>query len=248
MIFKKKLIQKLKYVFCCFAPFEKECYYEKSLEIRNKPISTKRKFCPSIFLSTRKIFHLIGPKSIQNQNRKTLVLDLDETLVHSTFEIIHDADYIIPVEIDGHLIDVYVQKRPWLDYFISKIKNMYEIVIFTASLKNYANPLIDKIDVNNNFHWRLFRDSCSTYNGTYVKDLSLLGRDISQVIIIDNSSFSYALQPRNAIPIANFFGDKNDRSLYDLIPMLLKLEKSKDVRDDIANILEKDYEHVYTYN
>lgn len=64
---------------------------------------------------------LIGAKRPEDLHKKTLVLDLDETLVHSSFKPIPNPDYIIPVEIDGRLVDVYVLKRPWLDHFMNTV-------------------------------------------------------------------------------------------------------------------------------
>lgn len=64
---------------------------------------------------------VIGPQMPEDRSRQTLVLDLDETLVHSSFKPIPNPDYILPVEIDGRLVDVYVLKRPWLDHFMSTI-------------------------------------------------------------------------------------------------------------------------------
>lgn len=74
----------------------------------------------------------------QDRGKKTLVLDLDETLVHSSFKPIANPDYIIPVEIEGKIVDVYVLKRPWLDHFMAAIAGRFEIVVFTASLSKYA--------------------------------------------------------------------------------------------------------------
>ena len=74
----------------------------------------------------------------QDRGKKTLVLDLDETLVHSSFKPIPNPDYIIPVEIEGKIVDVYVLKRPWLDHFMAAIAGQFEIVVFTASLSKYA--------------------------------------------------------------------------------------------------------------
>jgi len=74
----------------------------------------------------------------QDRGKKTLVLDLDETLVHSSFKPIPNPDYIIPVEIEGKIVDVYVLKRPWLDHFMATIAGRFEIIVFTASLSKYA--------------------------------------------------------------------------------------------------------------
>ena len=78
--------------------------------------------------------------------KKTLVLDLDETLVHSSFKPVPDPDHIIPVEIEGRIVDVYVLKRPLMDEFLEAIANRFEIVVFTASLAKYADPLLDLLD------------------------------------------------------------------------------------------------------
>ena len=51
-----------------------------------------------------------GPKNPEDLHKPTLVLDLDETLVHSSFKPIPNPDYIIPVDIDGKVVDVYVLK------------------------------------------------------------------------------------------------------------------------------------------
>lgn len=74
----------------------------------------------------------------QDKGKKTLVLDLDETLVHSSFKPIPNPDYIIPVEIEEKIVDVYVLKRPWLDHFMAAIAGRFEVVVFTASLSKYA--------------------------------------------------------------------------------------------------------------
>ena len=74
------------------------------------------------------------PQSEVNKGRKTLVLDLDETLVHSTFQKVSDSDYIIPVEIEGNIYSVYVYLRPGALEFIKKMSEIYEVIIYTASL------------------------------------------------------------------------------------------------------------------
>merc|ERR1712226_1241847 len=77
--------------------------------------------------------------------------------------------------------------------------------------------------------FRLFREACTRYPNGYVKDLSKLGRDLKDVIIIDNSPICYALQPANAIPIKTWRNDMNDRELLDLIPILYSLADVEDI-------------------
>lgn len=173
---------------------------------------------------------LIGPKHSDDLNKKTLVLDLDETLVHSSFKPIPNPDYILPVEVDGKLVDVYVLKRPWCDHFMDSVGIRFEVVIFTASLAKYADPLLDLLDKQRLVRWRLFRESCFPYEGNYVKDLSCLGRDLSQTIIVDNSPHSYVFQPANAVPISTFIDNMDDQELLELLPVLNELEHAPDVR------------------
>ena len=127
---------------------------------------------------------LLGAQSIHDVGKNTLVLDLDETLVHSTFSHI-TADITIEIEIERQKFKVYALKRPGVSEFLRKCSELYEVVIFTASLSAYADPLLDILDDNNLVSFRLFRESCSFINNCYVKDLARLGRDLKHLIIVD---------------------------------------------------------------
>jgi RNA polymerase II subunit A small phosphatase-like protein len=80
---------------------------------------------------------------------KTLVLDLDETLVHSSFKPIADPDIILPIDIEGRVCNVYILVRPGCNLFLTEMAKYYEVVIFTASLSKYADPLMDILDEKN---------------------------------------------------------------------------------------------------
>ncbi|QDS74985.1 hypothetical protein FKW77_005364 [Venturia effusa] len=156
----------------------------------------------------------------EHKGRKCLVLDLDETLVHSSFKILHQADFTIPVEIEGQYHNVYVIKRPGVDQFMKRVGELYEVVVFTASVSKYGDPLLDQLDIHGVVHHRLFRESCYNHQGNYVKDLSQVGRDLKDTIIIDNSPTSYIFHPQHAVPISSWFSDAHDNELLDLIPVL----------------------------
>ena len=125
-------------------------------------------------------------------------------------------------------------QRPWLDHFMISVAQHYEIVVFTASLAKYADPLMDLMDKAMVVRWRLFRESCCPYEGNYVKDLSWLGRDLAQTIIVDNSPHSYIFQPQNALPCGTFIDDMEDRELLDMLPVLEKMHSLEDVRTHLA--------------
>lgn len=179
----------------------------------------------------------LGPQTGDNIGRKTLVLDLDETLVHSSFRVVHNADITITVEIEGEYHQVYVRKRPGCDEFLIRVAQLYEVVIYTASMAKYANPLLDKLDTFNVCTYRLFREACTRHTTGYVKDLSRLGRDLKHVIIIDNSPTCYLLQPDNAIPIRTWRDDIHDRELLDLIPILYSLADVDDIPQVLLQII-----------
>ena len=192
--------------------------------------------------------------------KKCLVLDLDETLVHSSFRAVPGADFVIPVQVRYIILDVlfvslvihsltvfvcpnasntkiedvvhfvYVAKRPGVDEFLIEMAKHYEIVIYTASLNKYADPLLDLLDPNRVIRTRLFRESCVYYEGNYVKDLSLLDRDLSQAIIIDNSPSSYSFHPENAIDCSSFIDDPKDRELDQIAAFLTGIKDVENVR------------------
>jgi len=114
---------------------------------------------------------------------------------------------------------------------------IYEIVVFTASLGKYVDPVLDKLDVHHVIAHRLFRESCYSYKGNYVKDLSHLGRPLADTIILDNSPASYIFHPHNAVPISTWFDDTHDRELKDLCPFLADLSAVDDVRQVIDSNL-----------
>jgi len=152
-----------------------------------------------------------------------LVLDLDETLVHSSFQPVDRYDFLIPVEIDGNTYQVYVAKRPHVDEFLKKMGEVYEVVVFTASLSKYADPVLDLLDIHKVIDFRLFREHCTCINDIYVKDMSIMGRPIESIFIIDNSPHAYSLQPESAVPCISWFDDYEDNELLEFIPVLTRI-------------------------
>ena len=110
-----------------------------------------------------------------------------------------------------------------MDEFLQRVGQLFECVLFTASLAKYADPVADLLDKWGVFRARLFREACVFIRGNYVKDLGQLGREIDCVAIIDNSPASYMLHPENAIPITSWFDDPNDSQLLEILPALERL-------------------------
>ena len=179
-------------------------------------------------------------------SKKTLILDVDETLVHSSYEKNNRHDFHIACCTDPsrkQYTHVYVAYRPFLKEFLDIVTELFEVVIFTASVEIYCRPLMEEIDPKRKCAI-LWRDHCTNVNGLYVKDLSLLGRDLNNLAIVDNSPHAYLFQPRNAIPITSWFDNPEDRELRDLIPMLENLAKSRTVYD-VLDVFNSSRELVY---
>ncbi|KAJ7507747.1 NLI interacting factor-like phosphatase-domain-containing protein [Mycena galericulata] len=181
---------------------------------------------------------------------KTLVLDLDETLIHSTsrpllsgnsstgflglgtFSRNKGSGHMVEVVLGGNSTLYHVYKRPFVDFFLRTVSGWYTLVIFTASMQEYADPVIDWLDAGRGIlAHRLFRDSCTQLpNGSYTKDLSVVDPDLSRVCLIDNSPISYRVNEANGIPIEGWTHDPSDEALLDLLPVLDSLRFTSDVR------------------
>lgn len=178
------------------------------------------------------------------------MLDLDETLVHSSFvpprRGERQPNLILNVKWDNGEKDyVFVRVRPHTYYFLTQMTKIFEVVIFTASILNYAQPLVNKLDRRRYEYQILSRRQCTLLNNCYYKDLSRLGRDLKDVIMIDNSPQAYAWQVENGIPILSWFGDPRDNHLKRLVPVLQRLAQVDDVRDYIPKIIENDTVNYY---
>ena len=143
----------------------------------------------------------------------TLVLDLDETLMSFVY-------------INNEKKEGLSRLRPFLYNFLNLVKEYYEIITFTAATKNYADPILDAIEIEKGkyFNYRLYRNHCSIINNVIVKDISLIGRNISKIIIVDNMQQNFKLQKENGILISSFWGeDSNDKALLQLGRILVTI-------------------------
>ncbi|KAK9766477.1 Nuclear envelope morphology protein 1 [Basidiobolus ranarum] len=174
--------------------------------------------------------------------RKTLVLDMDETLIHSRLQ--EDVDSPAPFKINVPFENTdciyYVYDRPHVCEFLATVAQWYDLVIFTASISDYADPIIDWLErevkakypsSNPVIKSRYYRQHCTYYNGIFTKDLTQIECDLRDVALLDNSEFSFLINPENAIPIRSWTNDdENDLALHDLFAFLNALSHVEDVR------------------
>ena len=178
-----------------------------------------------IILEKHKIKIPFLPPMDKNKFKYTLVLDLDETLVH----------YI--EEKDRH----YVQVRPFAEYFISEMGKYFELVIFTSAEEEYANIVLEEIDKNKVITHKLYRRHVEYNDGLCLKDLDKIGRDIKRVCIIDNDKNNFKLHVDNGIEIKEFLGEQDDNELDLLGDLLMSIIESNadDIRPIIKDIKNK---------
>ncbi len=170
----------------------------------------------SVFLKENQYFKTEPAPYIKTKNRKpySLILDLDETLVH--FKVNSDDDS------EGVL-----QIRPGVIPFLELVSKFYELIIFTAATQDYGDLLIDAIEENNvYFEHRFYRQHTVIMGNDFIKDLTRVGRPLDKIIIVDNMPQNFRLQKENGINIKAFWGeDVNDNALEELGKILVNIAK-----------------------
>ncbi|KAI1335406.1 NLI interacting factor-like phosphatase-domain-containing protein [Xylariaceae sp. FL0016] len=191
---------------------------------------------------------------------KTLIIDLDETLIHSMSKGGRmGSGHMVEVRLNTtivanggqqavgpqHPILYYVHKRPHCDEFLRKVCKWFNLVVFTASVQEYADPVIDWLESERKyFSGRYYRQHCTFRHGAFIKDLSSIEPDLSRVMILDNSPLSYMFHQDNAIPIQGWINDPTDNDLLHLVPLLEGLQYVSDVRALLALRGGEDGQHV----
>ena len=201
---------------------------EKSTEYNSSSFYQKLKYYFNLYynnflglLEKNKVKPPFLPKMDTQRYKYTLVLDLDETLVHY-------------IEEEN---SAYVQVRPYADYFLKELSKYFEIVLFTAAEEDYTDIVLKELNKNNYINHVLCRKYTELNNGSYIKDLSKLGRDLSKVCIVDNNKDNFSLQPENGLFISSYFGEQNDNELYLLCQDLMKIIEIQP--DDIRVVIKE---------
>jgi Dullard-like phosphatase family protein len=204
---------------------------------------------PLLHTSKQKAVKSLLPPS--DGKKPCLVLDLDETLVHSelNYGIMRsqgnfDIAFFIESPDKQYKRLVTCSVRPGAREFLAAMAKVYEVVIFTAGDRAYASTIIDFLDPNHQYvSYRLYRESCTHEGGVlYIKHLSLLGRPLEKVIIIDNTPHCFKYHKENGLLIPTWTGESSDRVLEAITPFLIEIAIHPELRlhlDPIREIMNQ---------
>lgn len=189
-------------------------------------------------------YPLLPPQREEVRGRRTLLLDLDDTLVHcSQTNPFQPADgaKVLSLEVQQGLppMQVQVSLRPWVNEFLERVAKVFEVVIFTASAPVYADQVVDLLDPTKTMVERtlLCRSACTEIRGGYLKDLRRLGRNLEHVVLADNSPLAGGMTPMNTILVKSWYGEEPDSELQDLWRLCEELATA----ESIPRLLESRY-------
>lgn len=213
-------------------------------------------------------------QQINFQQRTTILIDLDETLIHSSFEEPEFYSFSLSIPFNENNYDIYVQVRPGAEDFLKTLCGLcynidtensqsargyiFDVFIFTASMAEYAIPVMRRIAPWFPSSRVLTRQHCTTLQNetnnetVIVKDLTIFkDRSISKMVLIDNSADSFLLQPQNGVLVSTWIGDITDTVLLQdgpgsLIHFLKLCAMSEDVREVISQAFSEDQEQLQT--
>lgn len=204
-------------------------YIKREIFIKESPLVLQeqlRSIKQGINASQSNYFRKMIEMPEKKKYEKTLILDLDETLIYSSYTEICDH------HLQGSpIIDFSI--RPYTKELLEYASCNFEVVIFTASQKPYADRILNYLDPNNEYiSMRIYREHCIRTEKGFVKDLRVFsGRSLKDLILVDNTLLCFAFQLDNAIPISSWYGEKNDKELLKLIQFLKVIKEVPDVRE-----------------
>ncbi|EAS06725.2 NLI interacting factor-like phosphatase (macronuclear) [Tetrahymena thermophila SB210] len=228
------------------------CYYNTSMDMHNRYPNQDDYFC-NIYrehfvqsfnaLNFCRSLEPIDPLVLESKlielplnpnKKKTIIFDLDETLIHCNEDPNVYSDVVISVTFpNGELVQAGINIRPYAKECLKELSKYFEIIVFTASHSCYAERVIEYLDPNRQYiNYVLSRDNCvMTKEGVHIKDLRIFkNRELKNIVIVDNAAYSFGFQIENGIPIIPFFENKKDMELKFLTDFLKKLLDKDDVR------------------
>ena len=195
----------------CFSPRKRNVFGDLSIKKNNKENNETKiinnKLIKKKFAKRKKETKIENPFIKSPLMKKySLILSLDKTLSYKN----NKTNAII--------------LRNGLFSFLSTIKPFFELILFSIDSKDFSYPIINMIENDKKyFDYKFYKDHCVLYKNNLIKDLTLIGRDLSKIIIVDNNETCFELNKENGIKISSFYGDNNDNKLFELKNILKEI-------------------------
>ena len=195
----------------CFSPRKRNVFGDLSIKKNNKENNETKiinnKLIKKKFVKRKKETKIENPFIKSPLMKKySLILSLDKTLSYKN----NKTNAII--------------LRNGLFSFLSTIKPFFELILFSIDSKDFSYPIINMIENDKKyFDYKFYKDHCVLYKNNLIKDLTLIGRDLSKIIIVDNNETCFELNKENGIKISSFYGDNNDNKLFELKNILKEI-------------------------
>ena len=210
-------------------------------------------------LKLKKILDNQISKNEIDKNKKLLLLDLDETLIHSEYKFGYFNKTLNSEKMkencnhkeikfkEGEMeFQMIIFIRPFLNDFLENMNSCFDLGIFTAALQNYAEAALKIIDPSEKFFkFKFFRDSCININDKiYIKDLSIIDNyDLKNIILVDNSLYSFLNNLNNGVLVNSFYYDENDKQLIFaknyILNSLLNCDDVRIVNEETYNFMKQ---------
>lgn len=163
--------------------------------------------------------------SFASSTRMTVVLDLDETLVHCRLEHFPPTRSSFSVTFEDTDVIGQVYVRPFARLFLEVATRLFNVYVFTASSQGYADQVLDQLDPFKRLSGRLYRQHCTERGGGFLKDLRSLGCPMDRSVLVDNSPVSLVLCPDNGVLVSSWLGEEDRGEDRELMHLLLLLQE-----------------------
>ncbi|XP_060088507.1 CTD small phosphatase-like protein 2-B [Heteronotia binoei] len=174
------------------------------------------------------------PMKTRQTPKNTLVLELEETLAVSSLTAHWEDASTFTVHFQGRHYKVSVKLRPHLEEFLEELARIYEVFIFTAAKQDYADKILKAFGPQRKLiRHQLYQEDCLCSQGCYIKDLSVLERDLARTVAVANCLEAFPYQTSNVILIPKWLGSPRDKELLRLIPVLKRLSQVDNICAEI---------------
>jgi Dullard-like phosphatase family protein len=212
---------------------ERAAYSIKQHKSIIKELREYYKTVPLVSIELIKSKAVYLPKKPSKLNKKTIIFDLEGTLIHYCDALMSTQVRLEITLSSGGQINSGMWVRPFAINCLKRASELFEVIIFSSFDRSYTDKIIDFLDPDHDIiDHRLFKDSCIEIDGNMIKDLRIfINRELKNLIIVDKSCYSFIFQLENGIPVSPWAGEHYDKDLVFITNYIESLSISNDIRE-----------------